>query len=98
MRGSTTMGNDNRSSKMRAATLAIAVRVRRESATVEVTQLSGLLLVRRSLGPKDSTGRYGGPSAMIGTGGRVTFGIRRHMTRQPDLAGEPAVAGAFSPE
>jgi hypothetical protein len=43
------MGRDNRMSRMTAATPAIAVTVRRESVTAEVTQLSGLPLVRGSL-------------------------------------------------
>ena len=53
------------------ATPAIAVRLRRESATAQVTQLSGRPLVRRSLAEGTRLAVMRGPSAMIGAAGRL---------------------------
>ena len=92
MRGSTAMGSENRSSRDdgdagNRGEVASGERHGAGNATI------GPTVGARSLAEGTRLAVMRGPSAMIGAAGRsaLTFGIRRHMTRQPNLAAEPAV-------
>ena len=88
MRGSTAMGSDNRTSRMTAATPAMAVRLRRESATAPVTQLSGRPLLRGSLREGAQLDAVRALPAMTGAAGR----LRSHVWHPPTHYGHPARA------
>ena len=88
MRGSMAIGSDIKTSRVTAATPAIAVRWRREEATAPVTQLSGRPLVRGSLPEGARLGALRGLSAAIEAAGR----FRSHVWHPPTHYGHPARA------
>ena len=76
MRGSTAMGSENRISRRMTATPATAVRLRRESATTPVTQLSSRPSQAQGLDWAVKRGRQ----AMIGAAGLRLSGLASDNT------------------